>query len=167
MLQETVKAMQTKLDEAEHFLNEMKKSEYILEKITFTHNFSAFSTSIRSVLQYALEYDQNVYKQLIPNLKYSKLFTRIRNENIHEKPIATLNAGSSSITVTVTVVNPNDESANSLEEDVEQHENVMEEYYFVSEEQFPDYPTVSLVMLSEEHTNDVRQFIKDFSSHAN
>ncbi|HBJ00296.1 MAG TPA: hypothetical protein DDY89_04355 [Lysinibacillus sp.] len=80
-------SMQFKLNEAEFFFGNMREHEQDDDKLYFRYYLSAFVSSLRSVLQYAYEYDSKKYEKLVTNLKYKKYFTGIRNENIHQKPV--------------------------------------------------------------------------------
>lgn len=158
--------MNYKLNEAKHYLNEMRIKQSSGTKEEFTYAFSSFLSSVRSVTQYALEYNKQVYDSLISNLKYKGVFTDLRNENIHAKPVRISNAGQSSITVSITVTNGENE-VDSLEEDEDKEAIdpfLKNEYYYIFEGQFdtPEYRDKTLIALASLYVDEVEKYISDF-----
>ncbi|RDV27666.1 hypothetical protein [Lysinibacillus capsici] len=158
--------MREKLDEAKYNLKNMENSQATGTKQEFTYAFSSFLTSIRIVTQYALEHKKQAYDSLISNLKYKGVFTDLRNENIHAKPVRTSNAGQNFLTVSITVSNGESE-ADTLEEDEDTEEIgpfSKNEYYYIFEGQFdtPEYRDKTLVALASLYVDEVEKFISDF-----
>ncbi|MGE8036914.1 hypothetical protein [Lysinibacillus sp. NPDC093692] len=154
--------MNYKLKEAKYYLNDMRIKQSTGTKEEFTYAFSSFLTSIRSVTQYAFDYKQQAYDTLISSLKFKGVFTDLRNENIHAKPVGTSNAGQSSIPIVLTVSNGESE-VDSLEKD-EKESSPLNEYYYIFEGQFdtPEFRDKTLIELASLYINEVEKFISDY-----
>ncbi|MGG4456868.1 hypothetical protein ABEX29_01030 [Brevibacillus porteri] len=100
-----------KLQEAEHFYQEMVRESQAEEYKRFRHALSAFVNAGRSVLQYthkdagALQ-KMSEYNALIAGNQIIRFFKGIRDINIHEKPIGTHCEGSASLSAMMAVRTP-------------------------------------------------------------
>ncbi|MGE7020404.1 hypothetical protein [Solibacillus cecembensis] len=156
--------MKEKLDEAKYYLKNMEISQTSGTKQEFTYAFSSFLTSIRSVTQYAYDHKKQAYNSLISNLKYKDVFTNLRNENIHAKPVKTSNAGQSDLVGVITITTY-ESDADALEE-VKEESNAspINEYFHIFEGQYdrPEYRDKTLIDLAGLYINEVEKFINDF-----
>lgn len=98
--------MSKKINQSNYFLSQMEEKEIEGDKEGFYYVYSAFLSSSRSVLQYIETHRKNFYKRNIKNVTLKEKFRVERNIDIHVEPSESLNVGTSYITVSIEVVNP-------------------------------------------------------------
>lgn len=80
-------AMQYKLNEAKFFYEHMEKLALSDNTSQLGYYLSAFSSALRSVLQYANEHDKKKYQKHISKVKSKDFFKELRDTNIHREPV--------------------------------------------------------------------------------
>lgn len=161
--------MHFKLNEADFFLDHMIEEETNNNKLHFEYYFSAFTSSLRSVLQYAHKKNPRKHDSLVSNVTLKDYFKDIRDGNIHSKPIETSRLGRAEVGITITVgarmdkENPKETTEGSKEETQQDNDDLASvRYYYIAENQLEKYIDDSLVELCEKYVEEVEEFIANF-----
>lgn len=142
-----------KLDEANYFLGKMKIAELNNDLNAFRYELSACTTAARSVLQYVYKYRRKAYNKNIKSVKNKNYFTKIRNKNVHQKPITSHKGGVSIISVELEVPGRK-ESANNFDASPP-----LNEYMMVFNN------GKSVVTETEKYLKEIEQFIVSINSY--
>lgn len=154
-----------KLQEAEHFYQEMLRESQAEEYKRFRHALSAFVNAGRSVLQYTHK-DAGVlqkvseYDVLIAGNQIIRFFKGIRDINIHEKPIGTHGEGSASCLSMIVVRTPgmSDEDVAEMTKVSRVQEpkgTTTENRYLFDDWEGPE----DVLVLSDKYLNELKDFV--------